>query len=302
MAKLIMAQGLPGSGKSKWALEFIHEQKHPWVIVNKDDIRLELSIQGWKWSPEAEQDVINARDAQISGALKHGCSVISSDTNFGQKHLRRLAQLAAEHGAEFEVKRFDVPLEECLRRNALREGKARIPDQAIRDMYYKYVVKDTVNYPLSARPEAKLEPVRYEYGLKTAIICDLDGTLAINDGHRDVFDFSTCDQDGIYAQVKRCIEVYYRFMGFDIVYMTGREEKYREQTEAFLRQHHCPPGPLYMRNTGDSRKDSIIKRELFDAHVRGKYNVEFCLDDRDQVVEMWRGIGLKCWQVAPGNF
>ena len=57
-----------------------------------------------------------------------------------------------------------------------------------------------------------------------------------------------------------------------------------------------------MRKTGDFRKDSIVKKELFDENVRGKYNIEFVLDDRNQVVEMWRSIGLVCLQVADGNF
>jgi hypothetical protein len=50
------------------------------------------------------------------------------------------------------------------------------------------------------------------------------------------------------------------------------------------------------------RKDAIVKRELFDAHVRGTWNVNFVLDDRQQVVDMWRGLGLVCLQVAPGDF
>jgi hypothetical protein len=57
-----------------------------------------------------------------------------------------------------------------------------------------------------------------------------------------------------------------------------------------------------MRPTGDQRKDNIVKRELFDTWVRGKYNVRFCLDDRDQVVEGWRAMGLTCFQVQPGAF
>ena len=35
-----------------------------------------------------------------------------------------------------------------------------------------------------------------------------------------------------------------------------------------------------MRSAGDKREDSIVKSELFDAHVRDKYNVQFVLDDR----------------------
>jgi hypothetical protein len=57
-----------------------------------------------------------------------------------------------------------------------------------------------------------------------------------------------------------------------------------------------------MRKQGDFRRDSIVKKEIYDNDIKGKFDVEFVLDDRQQVVDMWREIGLKCLQVAPGNF
>jgi hypothetical protein len=58
-----------------------------------------------------------------------------------------------------------------------------------------------------------------------------------------------------------------------------------------------------MRPEGDNRKDSIVKRELFDTHVRNKFYIDFVLDDRDQVVDMWRNdLGLTCLQVDWGDF
>ena len=59
---------------------------------------------------------------------------------------------------------------------------------------------------------------------------------------------------------------------------------------------------LHMRRAGDARKDSVVKRELFDAHVRDRYNVRRVYDDRNQVVDMWRSLGLACLAVAEGNF
>lgn len=34
----------------------------------------------------------------------------------------------------------------------------------------------------------------------------------------------------------------------------------------------------------------------------GEVDVTAVFDDRNQVVDMWRGMGLRCYQVAPGNF
>jgi hypothetical protein len=59
---------------------------------------------------------------------------------------------------------------------------------------------------------------------------------------------------------------------------------------------------LFMRKNGDYRKDAIIKKEIFDNNIRGKFNIDFALDDRNQCCEMWRSLGLTCLQVANGDF
>ena len=58
-----------------------------------------------------------------------------------------------------------------------------------------------------------------------------------------------------------------------------------------------------MRKTGDNRKDSIIKKEIYEKYLKPmNYHVLFILDDRNQVVEMWREMGFTVFQVAEGNF
>ena len=57
-----------------------------------------------------------------------------------------------------------------------------------------------------------------------------------------------------------------------------------------------------MREADDYREDSIVKAEMYDKYVKDKYHINFVLDDRNQVVKMWREIGLFCLQVADGNF
>lgn len=125
-----------------------------------------------------------------------------------------------------------------------------------------------------------------------AIICDLDGTLSLNDGHGRSYDASTAHVDKPCKPVKQLLEIYYRFMGYQILYVTGREEKYRPQTEEFLRKYHCPPGQLHMRATDDFRKDHIVKQEIFDTKIRDRYNVELVIDDKPSVIQMWRRLGL----------
>ena len=84
--------------------------------------------------------------------------------------------------------------------------------------------------------------------------------------------------------------------------MSGRFEKNRPETTRWLASHKINYIALFMRADGDMRKDNVVKREFFDGYIRGKYNVAFILDDRNQVVELWRSLGLTCLQVADGNF
>jgi len=53
-----------------------------------------------------------------------------------------------------------------------------------------------------------------------------------------------------------------------------------------------------MRPDGDHRQDHIIKREIFDEHIRDFYDVKLCLDDRKQCAELWHGLGLRTWRVS----
>jgi len=98
-----------------------------------------------------------------------------------------------------------------------------------------------------------------------------------------------------------------RAAGYAVVFLSGRDSAARTETVSWLHQHlgwtEGPDYALFMRERNDMRKDSIIKRELFAAHISGRYFVELVLDDRDQVVSLWRReLGLTCLQVDYGDF
>jgi predicted kinase len=294
--KLIMTRGLPGSGKSFWADIYVQEQGLlgvPVVVINKDAIRRELEKTGWEWSNKNERDVILQRDLKIIEALKINFSVISSDTNFGPKHEARLKELAIQNGAEFEIKSFlHVPVEVCIERDSKREGKARVGEKVIRGMASQHNLEGVV----------EIKPYIPEPLLGSAIICDLDGTLCLNKGKRSPYDYSKVNLDEVNPVIMQILETYYRFMHWDIIYLSGRDSSCRDLTQEWLRNHHAPPGKLWMRAEGDKRKDWIVKHEIFQKEIVPYYNPRFVLDDRNQVVDMWRKLGLTCLQVADGNF
>lgn len=291
MAKLLMIQGLPGSGKSTYAREL---EAEGWVRVNKDDIRERLSASGWVWSPEREADVLAERDWLITAALEAGKDVVSDDTNFSRKHKVVLEQIARRFGAEFQVKRFDTPIEECIRRDSLREGKARVGEEVIRKMAKQYGL-------LEAEGQPKFAPYVPPAHGTLAFICDLDGTIALPT-HRSPYDGSKCDTDDVNEPVALVVRSICRDLPIEILYVSGRHEEHREKTLKWLREHKFPEGHLWMRKNGDYRTDWIIKGEIFDEHIRDHYNVKFAIDDRTQVVKFWRSLGLTVLQVAEGNF
>ena len=278
MANLIICKGLPGSGKTTWA-----NGQHGVNVarVNKDDIRDELKQP---WSRDLENTVIKIRDARILDWLKRGYTVISDDTNLAPKHEVRLRQLAAQASAFVEIKSFlDVPLEVCLERDAQRTGKARVGKDVIMKMYTQYLVTQDTRPPqvVVANPMLPL-----------AIICDLDGTLALKHAGRNIYDASTSNLDTVNQPILDILLTYSLLREYKILYVSGREEQFREPSLKFLETRLCPRGPLWMRATGDSRNDAIVKLEIFDREIRGKFNVAFVLDDRPRVLRMWQELGL----------
>jgi hypothetical protein len=136
-----------------------------------------------------------------------------------------------------------------------------------------------------------------------AIICDIDGTLALL-GDRDKYN-PTTGEDMLNYPIAHILSVYdnQTVMPVDLLLVTGREETYRQHTENWLHKNGITHySHLYMRPKNDFRKDFVVKKEIYEAHIKPKYDVLFVLEDRDQVVKMWREIGLTCLQVAYGDF
>lgn len=278
MKKVIITKGLPGSGKSTWAKKLIDKYPNQYKRINKDDLRAMLDNS--KHSKDAEKFVLKIRNQVILMALEEGKHVIIDDTNLHPKHEKTIRELT-KGIAEVTIQDFtDVDLETCIQRDLNRLKS--VGEKVIREMYNDFLAP-------------KLEKITINENLPHAIICDLDGTLALLNG-RSPYDASSCEKDELNSVVASLIKDKL------VLLVSGREDKYREQTINFLQIHQINYEKLIMRETGDFRKDSIIKKEIFDTQIREFYNIDFVLDDRNQVVQMWRQLGLTCLQVAEGDF
>lgn len=157
----------------------------------------------------------------------------------------------------------------------------------------------TCNKPCDVHQPPVLE---FDESLPTVIICDIDGTIALfGDKNPYERDFENdIPNEPIVKLIKTMNGTVDR-----VVFFSGRKGSAYQKTYTWISEkvfNGNEKWDLYMRNTGDVRKDFIIKREMYEEHVKGKYNVLFVIDDRNQVVELWRSIGLTCLQVAEGNF
>ncbi len=290
MSKTItMTVGLPGSGKSTWALEMLADNPGNVKRVNKDDLR--ALIDGGKWSRDNEKFVLEVRDSIIVAALQHGKHIIVDDTNFAPPHRERLKTLARENGAEFKVQDFThVSIETCIERDLKRQNS--VGEAVIRKMWKQY---------LAPKPPV----IPYDPNKPSVYICDLDGTLCLMNG-RGPYEGDKCDTDLPNMAVVRTIQNLMR-AGEQVIFASGRYETVREKSISWLKQYvftHVPACTpiLFMRADGDSRQDAVIKAEIYERYIKPNWNIVAVFDDRARVVEGWRQLGLTVFQVAEGEF
>jgi len=133
-----------------------------------------------------------------------------------------------------------------------------------------------------------------------AVIVDIDGTVAKRTG-RDPYDYSRVNEDLPKNDVIMAVASLWK-AGFKIIFVSARDDSCFEETYEWLCRY-CPPFvKLYMRKSGDTRNDGVVKREIYEKLIEPEYDVKLVFDDRQRVVDMWRSIGLTCLQVDYGDF
>jgi hypothetical protein len=88
--------------------------------------------------------------------------------------------------------------------------------------------------------------------------------------------------------------------GLYIHVFSGRSDDVREKTIDWLEAFNVPYNHLRMRAAGDFTKDEELKRQWIEEYELSQILCVF--DDRQKVVDIWRLLGLACFQVAPGDF
>lgn len=144
MAKIIITQGLPASGKTTWAKEWVNEDPEHRVRFNRDDIR---NMLGKYWVPSREKLINSIYDNFLDEAMLNGYDIVIDNMNLNERTCKDIERIVMDFNDwiglspleiryEVEYKKFtDVPLE----RDSKRENP--IGEKVIRDLYCKYKEK-----------------------------------------------------------------------------------------------------------------------------------------------------------------
>ena len=303
MSKLLILVGAPGSGKSTFARYFLRTEDN-WIRVNRDDFRL-MQFGDSLMIPFYEERISKMVEASVLTLLKSDTNVIIDATNTSLRTIQDMIHTYTEY-ADISFKVFDLPVDELVKRCDKRyeeTGKfisKSVVERNVANLKHTLERFDFAPIPRKVQVATTSYATQYK-NLPKAVICDLDGTLSLLNG-RDPYNAATCDNDLLNTPVAAALKMA-KQQGYQVILLSGREDKFREPTVRFLDKHQIGYDLLLMRTSNDFRKDNIIKRELFEGEIQGKYFVEFLLDDRNQVVDMWRkDLHLPCFQVNYGDF
>jgi 2',3'-cyclic-nucleotide 3'-phosphodiesterase len=132
MGKLFLMCGIPGSGKSTWLTT------QNGVIISRDAIRFALLKDEEDYFAH-EDEVYKIFIEEIRKAMLCEPEVYVDATHLTPRSRRNiLRELDLTQVEEVNCIAFDIPLEEALRRNANRSGRACVPQSAIINMYKAY--------------------------------------------------------------------------------------------------------------------------------------------------------------------
>jgi len=303
MSKLLILVGAPGSGKSTFARYFLRTEDN-WIRVNRDDFRL-MQFGDSLMIPFYEERISKMVEASVLTLLKSDTNVIIDATNTSLRTIQDMIHTYTEY-ADISFKVFDLPVDELVKRCDKRyEETGKFISKSVVERNVANLKHTLEKFDFAPIPR-KVQVATTSYAtqdknLPKAVICDLDGTLSLLNG-RDPYNAATCDNDLLNEPVAAALKMA-KQQGYQVILLSGREDKFREPTMRFLDKHQIGYDLLLMRTSNDFRKDNIIKRELFEGEIQGKYFVEFFLDDRNQVVDMWRkDLHLPCFQVNYGDF
>ena len=310
--KLILTRGIQGSGKSTWARQWVEEDPENRVRINNDDIR---NMLGPYWIPSREGIVSNTKLQTTLYAMRMGYDIVVDNMNLNPKEVKYWENVIDSHNNiktsdinpdwvqyeyEIEFKDFFIPLEECIRRDAMRPNP--IGEKVIRETWkrYKHFIQTTEveNYVNNLIKEDESKPY--------CLVVDMDSTLCFNTTKRPWYGEGAAEgmiNDVPNMGVLRLVEQWTKpgptAYTNNLIIATGRDTSQEEVTKQWLAKYNIYPQEFYFRREGDYRKGVEVKKEQIEK-ILEKYNVVAIIDDCEPIVNMYREMGLTVLQPNKG--
>lgn len=306
MNNIIVLQGPPCGGKSTLARK-LHEEDKSKVIICRDSIR---ESRGDYWIPEQEDWISSIEYYMVETALKKNLTPIIDATNLNPKTINKWEELASSYNIKCEYIECVVDYKEALLRDKKRGDK--VGEKVIKNFYEKY-------YP-NLIYKSSYTDIDFDDSKSKAIICDLDGTLALRgkeDNARLPFDYERVGEDYCDPRLAHLLKTIITETEYEIFFITGRENTglCYEKTCKWISDNIHPEcwdnfggevpeynWKLYMREKDDKRSDEEVKKEIYEKYIKPWFSVVMVFEDRNKVVDMWRNEGLLCSQVREGDF
>lgn len=288
----LILSGLPASDKTTTAKAWIAEDPDGRVRINYDDLRVGMFGENWIFNRKQEAQMKDHAHDIADKAINAGLSVVIDNTNLTQRTRDSWAHFARSRGAEVIYDERNTPVAECVRRDKLRKGRARVGQAVINRMALFHGFED------------------WSEVTGRFVIFDLDGTLADCEHRRHFIAekpkdwlqfFKHCDQDPPVTSIVNLASIFHK-AGYTLLAVSGRPvDLCGVATEDWLERHvPVPFYRLFMRNGGDHRPDTDVKLEIADLLPLNR--IDFVVDDRANVVRAWRSRGLTVLQCAEGAF
>jgi predicted kinase len=312
--ELTVCVGISGSGKSTEVMQRVKRSQGKTVRLNRDKMR-EMLFCGADWNKHNENFV---RTWQMEGAriaLQSGKNVVIDDTNCIRNTRQKWEEFAVEQKVKLCFLVMDVPLKECVERDIARgvpcptcgtPKGVMVGEEIIRRQY-----KDLTSFNMSNRDMTPTSPTRAwmerQALLKGGfvprlvgrpwVLFDMDGTVADHRGQRNPYEEHKVTLDNCYEVVAEWIRQL--APSHNLCAVSGRHDFCGDLTCEWLEGYNVPFDHILMRYNGDNRPDVVVKQEILNELIAviGKENIAFVLDDRPQVVKMWRANGIKVYPV-----
>ncbi len=293
MHKIILTQGIQGSGKSTWAKQWVEEDPINRVRWNNDDCR---KMCGPYWILEREDFIAHIRKNFIHQAMQSKKDIVIDDMNLNPKTIEHYKMVVIHYNDSkkpedqyvLEFKNFfNTSVEECVRRDSLRPNP--IGEKVIRETFnkYKYYIRDLNNTKiLHNRTEI-------DKSLPNCILVDLDNTLAYS-FNRPWYGSEAASKmilDKVNEQLKLILNSFNEDV--QVIIMTGRATEIEAKSSlTWLVQNEIHYNAAHFRNSNDYRSGEIIKLENYNKYIKGNFNVLAAIEDDPKCVKMYQEQGI----------